>query len=222
MIILNYKNYPESLGNKGAALTTAVNNFVTANPDFAANLIVAPQTSELGLHKHLFPNLEYSAQHVDNKPAGSSTGWVTGINVKASGVNYTLLNHSEHRVTPEKLTEEIVAATAAGLKVVACVENVEEAMNLLTSMPFAIAYEPAELIGSGRSVSSEKPEVVADFVKALEGSGVLPFIGAGISNGNDVKVGLELGAKGFLLASAYVKAADPMAILTELTAPYKK
>jgi triosephosphate isomerase len=40
--------------------------------------------------------------------------------------------------------------------------------------------------------------------------------GAGVSSKEDVKKALELGAQGVLLASAFVKAPDPKAFLSEL------
>jgi len=40
--------------------------------------------------------------------------------------------------------------------------------------------------------------------------------GAGVSNASDVKKAVELGAKGVLLASAYVKAKDPKALLLSM------
>jgi len=46
------------------------------------------------------------------------------------------------------------------------------------------------------------------------------IIGAGVSSGDDIKVGLEFGAEGFILASAFVKATDKKAKAIELASPF--
>jgi triosephosphate isomerase len=77
--------------------------------------------------------------------------------------------------------------------------------------PWAVAFEPPELIGTGVSVSTAKPEVVQEFVSKMhrQAPKVLAIVGAGVSTPQDVAKCFDLGASGVLLASAFVKAADP-------------
>ena len=83
--------------------------------------------------------------------------------------------------------------------------------------PAYIAVEPPELIGRGVSVSTAKPEMVSGAVEAVAKVNATPVLcGAGVSNGKDVRKAVELGAAGVLLASAFVKSADPKKLLTEM------
>jgi triosephosphate isomerase len=86
--------------------------------------------------------------------------------------------------------------------------------------PYAIAVEPPELIGSGRAVSKVDPAIVEDTVKAVKrvAKDCVVLCGAGVTNGEDVRAALELGAEGVLLASGVVKAKDQKAALLDLTA----
>jgi len=88
--------------------------------------------------------------------------------------------------------------------------------------PTFIAVEPPELIGSGISVSNSKPEIIINSVKAVKETNqkITVLCGAGVSNNEDVRKSLELGAEGVLLASAFVKAKDPKAFLTELASVF--
>ncbi|MEM2739506.1 MAG: triose-phosphate isomerase, partial [Candidatus Bathyarchaeia archaeon] len=62
------------------------------------------------------------------------------------------------------------------------------------------------------------PEAVTDALKlvGMVNPRVIVLCGAGISRGEDVKVALQLGTKGVLLASGVVKAKDPYSILREM------
>jgi triosephosphate isomerase len=83
-----------------------------------------------------------------------------------------------------------------------------------------VAYEPPSLIGSkDKSVSSEKSQEIKDVVKKLAPQPVL--IGAGIHSAKDILTGLEMGAKGFLIATDVVKAKDPGKELRELARAMK-
>jgi pyridoxal biosynthesis lyase PdxS len=98
---------------------------------------------------------------------------------------------------------------------IVCTKDIAETGDYSLMQPDFLAIEPPELIGSGISVSTAKPEVVSGAVKAAK-SGVPVLCGAGVSKGIDVQKALELGAKGVLLASGVVKAQDPKAVLMEM------
>jgi triosephosphate isomerase len=80
-----------------------------------------------------------------------------------------------------------------------------------------IAIEPPELIGSGRAVSREKPEVIKNSVRRIRevNSSVKILCGAGISTGDDVYAALKLGAQGVLVASGVVKSRNPEQVVAE-------
>lgn len=218
MIVLNLKTYTESTGANLKNLLDIVNKFVIDNPNLHNQIIVAPSVMDLFWAKQNYPELNIAAQHVDNMVAGSTTGWIPADSLINSKVEYVIYNHSEHRVAFENILDNINMLQAKGLKVIVCCENTEEAVGLLNANPFAIAYEPKDLIGSGVSVTT-RPEAIKSFIEATTGK-TLALIGAGVSNGEDVIKGIELGANGALLASAFVKATDPYAKLNELVQPF--
>jgi triosephosphate isomerase len=83
--------------------------------------------------------------------------------------------------------------------------------------PDMIAIEPPELIGSGRAVSKERPEIVSDSVNKIRvvNREVRILCGAGITTGEDVYSALKLGAQGVLVASGVVKAQRPEDVLID-------
>lgn len=217
MLFLNLKNYPESVGPGLIKLLQAAAEISKTEPK--TEVFLAPNQLELvAVHKD-FAGVKFCAQHVDNKTLGSTTGWVPAEMIAQLGIGYSIYNHSEHRVWDDNIVTNIKEIQAKGVRLIVCCENEQEAEKLLEAEPFAIAFEVKELIGSGQSISTHRPDSVKNFVNLVKGKSKA-LIGAGVSTGEDVKAGLDLGAEGFLLASAFVKAEDPVAKLQELLAPY--
>ena len=100
---------------------------------------------------------------------------------------------------------------------VLCVKNVAESMKYAKLNPNYIAIEPPELIGSGKAVSKEQPELItraAIAVKSAKNQTKL-LCGAGIVSGEDVKQAMILGSKGILVASGIIKAKNWQKIIEE-------
>ena len=100
---------------------------------------------------------------------------------------------------------------------IVCVKDVAEARKYAKLNPDYIAIEPPELIGSGKAVSKEKPELItkaADAVKSAKNNTKL-LCGAGIVSGEDVAKAIELGSKGILVASGIIKAKNWNSIMSE-------
>lgn len=218
MLILNFKTYTEATGDNAAKLLDAIVKLGETNPELVQKIVSAPSMLDLVHEKSTHSSLNIIAQHVDNKSAGSTTGWTTPENLLAHGISTSLYNHSEHRVWSDSIVEDIKAIQAKGVQLVVCCENVEEATKLLEAQPFGLAFEPKDLIGSGVSVTT-RPEAVSAFIAATKGKTKV-FIGAGVSTKEDVTKSLELGADGVLLASAFVKATDHVAKAKELAEPF--
>ncbi|RMD77181.1 triose-phosphate isomerase [Candidatus Dojkabacteria bacterium] len=204
MLILNLKNYEESTTTHLWKLLDSLNTLVEERPDFKEKLLIAPSMVFLLLAKERYPNLNFISQHVDDKEQGSTTGWTPAEVLVSNGINFSLINHSEHRVLPKNYVDEL---QSKGIKVIACCENLDEAEIFLKSKAWAIAYEPKDLIGSGVSVTN-RSEDVKKFTKALKGKTKV-IVGAGITKASDIKASIELGADGVLVASAFVKSQDP-------------
>ena len=77
--------------------------------------------------------------------------------------------------------------------------------------------EPPELIGTGRAISTEKPALITNAVKAVSSSknSTKLLCGAGIVSGQDVSKARELGSNGILVASGIVKAKNWEKIISE-------
>jgi triosephosphate isomerase len=158
------------------------------------------------------------SQHIDPVYYGKYTGHILPEAVAEAGAIGTLLNHSERQISLEQIEESIKRATEVDLMTVVCVDTVETAKKVALLNPDAIAIEPPELIGSGISVSTAQPDIVAGAVEAVHtiNPDVKVLCGAGITNGEDASAALDLGAKGILVASGVVKAEDPYKALLEL------
>jgi triosephosphate isomerase len=149
---------------------------------------------------------------------GSHTGFVTLDSIKAAGATGTLVNHSEHRLKIADVEFIIGKAASLDLITIVCTNNIAVSKAVAELKPYAVAVEPPELIGSGRSVSKVDPGIVEETVKEVKRvyADCVVLCGAGVTNGEDVKAAVELGADGVLLASGVVKAKDPRAALLDL------
>lgn len=223
MVIFNLKTYPEASGSGMQDELEAIGRFIKENSQAKDVIYLAPQVLDILMIKRSNPEINLLSQHVDPKESGQTTGMVTAERLKDVGVEMSLLNHSENRLDEGTLTVSITFLQKQSLKLVVCVENLEEAEEILGFKPYAIAYEPKELIGSGQSVSTYKADVVEEFVKLVKEKGnSKAIIGAGVSSGEDVKACKNLGADGVLIASAFAKAPAESKYekLVELVTPF--
>jgi triosephosphate isomerase (TIM) len=220
MIILNLKNYTESTGKNLIKIIDSLDKAIDINPKLSDLVYIAPAVYDLHYAYNSAKYVKIAAQHIDNKSIGSTTGWCPAQSIADIGIEYSVLNHSEHRYTDwSELKTVIKLAHAYNLKLIVCCENLDEAAKLLKLKPYAIAYEDKDLIGSGQSITTSRPDEVKKFIELVK-----PFskaiIGAGISTEQDIIVGLQFGAQGFILASAFVKAEDKVAKIQELSKPF--
>ncbi len=217
MIVLNLKTYQASF--EKALLFTDIAGEVVA--ETGVRIIVAPPASYMHEAAERYSNV--FAQHTDDVEPGAHTGSVPAAMLKAIGVKGSLLNHSEKRLdSMERVKKTIDLLHQNGLESLVCAATTSEVSEIAHFVPTMIAVEPPELIGSGVSVSDAQPEIVTNSVKAVKevNDKVLALCGAGVSNKSDVKKSLELGAEGVLLASAFVKAQDPKAFLSDLASVF--
>lgn len=216
MIVLNLKTYEASI--EKALYFTDVASEVVA--ETGLRIVICPPMLHLKDAAERFS--EVFAQHVDAEKPGAHTGSVPAEMLKAFKVRGSLVNHSEKRIPMDILKATVDRMHMVGLESIVCAATTKEAAEIAPLTPSFIAVEPPELIGTGVSVSKTKPEIVLNSVKAVKEAnqkvGVL--CGAGVSNKEDVQKALELGAEGVLLASAFVKAEDPKAFLTELASVF--
>ncbi|MBP2145542.1 triosephosphate isomerase [Methanofollis sp. W23] len=214
LIIVNLKAYAEGTGEKATRIAAAAEE---VGKESGVVIGVAPAYTDLGLMARDYDVPVY-AQHIDGVMPGAHTGHVTAEQVRGAGAMGTLINHSERRLTLAEIEASLSAARRCGLEAVICTNNVATTAAAAALGPEYVAIEPPELIGTGVSVSKADPGIIENSVEAVRGVNpeVKVLTGAGISTGECVRIALDLGTDGVLLASGVVKAADPAAALRDL------
>ena len=204
VLIINLKAYSEALGKRALELAKIAEKI---SKELGVCIAICPQYVDLRLVAENV-DIPVLAQHVDPVEPGAHTGHITLEAIKDAGAIGTLVNHSERRLRLDEVRIIVERARRLDLVTVVCAATAEETAAVAMFNPTAVAVEPPELIGTGRAVSRERPELITRSVNLVKR--VTPHIpvlcGAGVESGEDVKRALELGAQGVLVASAIVKA----------------
>lgn len=214
MFIINCKNYDEVAGEKIIKLAKLSEKI---SKKYKTPIAIAPP-------HHLIPlitkfRITILTQHLDDKKVGSTTGFMVPEIVKKSKIDGSIINHSEHRITEKEIKSLVKRLKKLKLKTVICVKNVSEAKRFAKLNPTYIAIEPPELIGTGRAISTERPQLITNAVDAVRSAknSTKLLCGAGIVSGDDVAHAKELGSKGILVASGIVKAKNWEKIIGEFS-----
>lgn len=131
------------------------------------------------------------AQNLHDMPSGAYTGEVSAEMLKALGVKYVIIGHSERRQyfgeTDLIVNRKMQAALSAGLYPIVCVGETLEQRELdvtmehiayqvkaaLSGVPadqmrhVVIAYEPIWAIGTGRTASAEQANEVCEAIRTV-------------------------------------------------------
>lgn len=212
MFIINCKNYDEISGKK---IINLVKTAQKVSQKYKIKIAVAPPQHLLSQVSSF--SIPILAQHVDDAKIGSTTGFMIPELLKKSNVKGSLINHSEHRISSKEIKQLVLRLRKLKMISVVCVRNIAEATKYAKLNPNYIAIEPPELIGSGKAVSKERPELIskaAVAVKRADNQTKL-LCGAGIVSGEDVRQSMILGSEGILVASGIVKAANWQKIIEE-------
>lgn len=206
MFVINCKNYQEVTPRRIASIAAAAKK---ASSKYGIKIAIAPPPHMLG--QALETGCMVFAQHLDNAKVGNTTGYIVPELAKKAGVAGSLINHSEHRIPKADIEALVSRLRDLSMTSIVCVRDVAEAKRYAGFGPDYIAIEPPELIGSGRAVSKEKPELIVRAASAVKTAknrtGLL--CGAGLVSADDVARATELGSKGILVASGVVKAGSP-------------
>jgi len=212
MFIINCKNYEEIAGDKIVKFVKIVEKI---SKKYKIKIAVAPPQHLVGLvSKSSIPII---SQHVDVSKIGSTTGFVVPELLKKSGVSGSLINHSEHRISSKEIALLVLKLRDLKMISILCVKDVAEAKKYAKLNPNFIAIEPPELIGSGKAVSKEKPDLIIKAVNAVKSAknNTKLLCGAGIVSGEDVSKASELGSQGILVASGIIKAKSWTTMISE-------
>ena len=214
MFIINCKNYEEIAGEKIIKLAKIAEKI---SKKYKIKIAIAPP-------HHLIPlitkfRIIVLAQHLDDKKVGSTTGFMIPEIIKKSKIDGSIINHSEHRITESEIKNLVKRLKKLKLKTIVCVKNVSEAKKYAKINPTFIAIEPPELIGTGRAISTERPQLITNSINAVQSAknSTKLLCGAGIVSAEDVSRAVELGSKGILVASGVIKAKNWESILSDFS-----
>ena len=205
MFVINCKNYEEIAGDN---IVKFIKIAEKISKKYKIKIAIAPPQHLIGMVSN--STIPILSQHIDDSKVGSTTGFVIPELLKKSKVKGSLINHSEHRITSKEIEKLVSKLKELKMISILCVKDVAEVKKYVKLNPDYIAIEPPELIGSGKAISKEKPDLIfkaADIIKNAKNSTKL-LCGAGIVSGEDVSKAIELGSKGILVASGIIKAKD--------------
>lgn len=204
MLIINFKNYSQALGESGKDLARSLEKVASEFSGVETVLAVDPPEVPLIVKAVSLPI--FSQYTLPDQPDPAF--------LRRMGAAGTLLNHSDHPQALDLVGKLVELCHEQDLTTVVCTASIEEVRQIVKFHPDYIAYEPPELIGGEISVTTARPEIITAAVALV---GEIPLlVGAGIKTGADVARGLELGAKGVLVSSGVVLAADPAAALKDI------
>ena len=212
MFIINCKNYEEISGDK---IIKFIKIAEKVSKKFKVQIAIAPPQHLISIVAN--SSILILSQHIDNSKVGSTTGFIIPELLKKSKVKGSLINHSEHRITSKEIKKLIIKLKELKMISILCVKDVAESKKYVKFNPDYIAIEPPELIGSGKAISTERPELITKAVTVINNSKnkTKLLCGAGIVSGEDVSKAVELGSKGILVASGIVKAKNWENIISE-------
>ena len=201
IVIVNFKTYEESTGANALFLAKQIQK---ASIDLKKNVAICVQAIDARVIANSV-SIPVLAQHIDHQDFGSNTGHHLIKVYKKAGIKGAIINHSENRIPKSQIEQIVKKAKKENFYIIVCVKDEVEAKEYSKFKPDLIAVEPPELIGGDISVSLAKPEIIT---KTVKNSTVPILTGAGVHTTEDVKISIELGAKGVLVASGVVKAKD--------------
>lgn len=212
MFVINCKNYEEIAGDK---IIKFVKIAEKISKKYKVKIAISPPQHLVGLVAN--SSIPILAQHIDVSKVGSTTGFIIPELLKKSKVKGSLINHSEHRITSKEIEKLVLKLKELKMTSILCVKDIAEVKKYVKLNPDYIAIEPPELIGSGKAVSKEKPELIAKAASIVNNSKnkTKLLCGAGIVSGEDVAKAIELGSKGILVASGIIKAKDWNKVISE-------
>ncbi len=214
LILINFKTYLEGTGKKAFRLAKIAEK---VSLDTGVQIIVAPQYSDIPKIASKM-KIPVFAQHIDSEEAGAYTGYVLPEAILAVGAVGTLLNHSEKPLTLDRIDQSIKRCNDLGL--ISCVlANAKvDSAKIARLKPDMMVVEVPELIGTGRAISTVKPEVITNAIKEVRkvSRNVILIAGSGVSTKKDVTRAIELGMQGVGSSKAVMKAENPKEVLYEM------
>ncbi len=174
--------------------------------NLGVEIIVAPPQPSLWSVVQMV-DIPVICQHLDDADVGSSTGYFIPEIAKSYGSKGSLINHSEHRVDTKSISNLVRRLKKLEMTSIVCARTPTEVAEIAKLDPDFVAIEPSELIGSGKAISKEAPQIISNSLKSVNDNSdhARMVCGAGIVDKSDVSKALQLGANGILVASGIIK-----------------
>jgi triosephosphate isomerase len=214
MILINFKIYKETFGDKAVELAKVIKE---VGDKYKIRMVVTASALDALRLKDL--GVEVWLQNVDQYLEGKHTGWVSAEQAMSLGIKGGLVNHFEHQVA-RGTALKIIKNKPKGFEIMCCAKSTGQIERWMASAkPDYILYEPPELIGSSTDSVASKPESIK---RAVELCGDVPLmVGAGVKSKEDVLVSLKMGAKSVGLASGFVLSKDPKRVLEDIASGFE-
>ncbi|KAI1368412.1 triose-phosphate isomerase-like protein [Xylaria arbuscula] len=221
-----------------SSITEIVENLNKAQLDPNVETVIAPPALYLLLvREKAKKEIGVAAQNVYDKPNGAFTGEISVQHLKDSGIDWTILGHSERRTILGESDEVVAAktkyATENGVSVIwCCGESLEQreagqTLDVIAKQLAAlkakvsdwskivIAYEPIWAIGTGKVATTEQAQEVHAsirdwFVKNVSQSvadDTRILYGGSVSEKNCTELSKQNDIDGFLVGGASLKPA---------------
>jgi triosephosphate isomerase len=202
-LIFNFKTYPEAAGENAVQLTKIV---LEAAQGSNTEVIVCPQAADIYRVREHFPNATIWAQHIDPITPGRNTGWTSVQDIVMAGANGTLINHSEKPMSAADIMQAVALAKSYKLTSALCVPDILSMDHMLDFKPDFLCYEPPSLVSTDTSAVEIMQKETQQFIEGIAGTGIVPILGAGIRDVNDVSKANSLGYRGVLVSSGLIQA----------------
>lgn len=214
MILINFKIYQETFGDKALDLANSIKQVASSS-----KIDIVLTCSALDAYRiKSATGLKVWLQNIDEYLDGKHTGWISPSQAQALGINGSLLNHSEHQI-PQGTARKIIKNKPDNFSIVCCAKSIGQIKTWVAkAKPDYILYEPPELIASPTDSVASRPDSIKNALIAC--ASVPLLVGAGIKSRLDVTTSLKMGARGVGLASAFVLSDDPQSLLQDIVSGF--
>ena len=208
VLVLNFKTFPSASGRNAVKLAKLAEKFARTS---RFSVVVCPDAGDLEEVAKVCRAVKVYSQHLDAVEPGQTTGLFPPALAKKLGCSGTILNHAERKIPFSTLAATVKLCKKYKLKTLVCADTDKEAKKVAQLNPDFVAVEPPDLIGTGKSISRLRPELVKKSILTVKklNRKISVLVGAGVTTAEDVRASLQLGADGVLVASAFAASKNP-------------
>lgn len=211
---VNFKIYPGTGGKKGLEYAKIVER---VKDETGAELTVTPQIPDIRLISEK-TNLSVIAPYADAVEPGRGMGRILLETIKEAGASGVVISHAELPDNFSEISFKIRKCGEIGLDSAVCVDSIEMGVAIANLKPDSLVFEIPEDIGTIRSITSTRSDIVKNFIKEIHriNPKIKIAVGGGIHNPEDVRSAFDLGADATGCASALIRAKDRYELLKKM------